>query len=110
MLSTGLAMAASTTAAQPQGGGSFGVIGQLVVLGLIFVIFYFLLIRPQQKQQKKLLDMRASLKKGDRIITTGGIYGVIISITDEIVSLQIADKVKIDVAKSSIAARREEGN
>ncbi|MEW5802774.1 MAG: preprotein translocase subunit YajC [bacterium] len=108
MLSMGLlAMAANTTQGQPQGGG-FG--ASLIVLILIFVIFYFLLIRPQQKQQKKMMDMRASLKKGDKVITTGGIYGVILAITDEIVSLQIADKVKIDIAKSSIAGKREEGN
>jgi len=107
MLSMVLALAASPTTGQPQGGG-FG--ASLVVLVLIFIIFYFLLIRPQQKQQKQLMDMRSSLKKGDKVITTGGIYGVILGITDDIVSLQIADKVKIDIAKSSIAAKREEGN
>ena len=105
MLNIVLAMAAKT-GGQQQGGG----FGTLVVLGLILVIFYFLLIRPQQKQQKKLQDMRASLKKGDKIITTGGIYGEIVGITDDAVSLQIADKVKIKIAKSSIAGKSDEGN
>jgi len=107
MLSMVLAMAASPTGGQPQGGG-FG--ASLIVLVLIFIIFYFLLIRPQQKQQKQLLDMRASLKKGDKVITTGGIYGVILGITDDVISLQIADKVKIDISKGSVATRREEAN
>lgn len=107
MLSMVLALAANPTGGQPQGGG-FG--ASLIVLVLIFIIFYFLLIRPQQKQQKQLMDMRASLKKGDKVITTGGIYGVILGITDEVISLQIADKVKIDISKGSIATRREEAN
>jgi preprotein translocase subunit YajC len=107
MLSMVLALAANPTGGQPQGGG-FG--ASLIVLVLIFIIFYFLLIRPQQKQQKQLIDMRSSLKKGDKIVTTGGIYGVILGITGDVVSLQIADKVKIDIAKGSIATRREEGN
>jgi len=102
------AMAANAPTGQQQPSGSFGA-APLVVMILIFIIFYFLLIRPQQKQQRKLQEMRAGLKKGDKVITTGGIYGVIVGISDDIVSLQIADKVKIDIAKNAIAIKREEG-
>ncbi|MEW6380309.1 MAG: preprotein translocase subunit YajC [bacterium] len=107
MLNGVLAMAANAPAGQQPSAGFGG--APVVVMILIFIIFYFLLIRPQQKQQKKLQDMRANLKKGDKVITIGGIYGVILGITDDVVSLQIADKVKIDVTKSSIATKREEG-
>ena len=99
-----LAMAGNPTGQQTGGGG---IVSSLFVLIAIFVIFYILLIRPQQKQQKKLQEMRASLKKGDKVITSGGIYGTVLGITDETVSLQVADKVKIDIAKSSIAGKRE---
>lgn len=99
MLSYLVAMAGNP-AGQQQGGGIFG---SLIVLVIIFSIFYFLLIRPQQKQQKQLVDMRSNLKKGDKVITSGGIYGTVLNITDDIVSLQIAEKVKIEIAKSAIA-------
>lgn len=69
---------------------------------IIFVIFYFLLIRPQQKQQKERKQMLASLKKGDEIITIGGIYGKILNIKDDVLTLEIADKVRINVTRSAI--------
>ncbi|MGA1875319.1 MAG: preprotein translocase subunit YajC [bacterium] len=105
MVKAVLAMAKSPAAGQPQGGGGIG--PSLFVLAIIFFIFYFLLFRPQQKQQKKLQEMRAGLKKGDKVVTSGGIHGTVLSVTDDLVSLQIADKVKIDLAKSSIAGKRE---
>lgn len=66
-------------------------------------IFYFLIIRPQQKQQKDLKSMRDALKKDDRIVTTGGIHGVVAALKGDVVSVRIADGVKIDVDKSAIA-------
>ena len=98
-----LAMA-SNPSGQQQGGGFAP---SLMVLIAIFIIFYFLLIRPQQKQQKKLQEMRGGLKKGDKVITSGGIYGTVLGVTNEIVNLQIADKVKVEVAKNSVAGKRE---
>ncbi len=97
-----LAMAGSASGQQ---GGGFA--SSLIVLVAIFVIFYFLLIRPQQKQQKQLQEMRASLKKGDKIVTSGGIYGTVSNITDNEVTLEVADKVKIKITKNSIAGKRE---
>lgn len=70
---------------------------------LLFVVFYFLLIRPQQKrakQQKQFLD---NLKKGDDVVTTGGLYGKITGITDTTVTIEIAEKVRVRVAKNAVA-------
>lgn len=69
---------------------------------LVFVIFYFLLIRPQQTQQKKRREMLASLKKGDRVVSIGGIYGMIKEIKDDTVVLRIADNVNIKIARAGI--------
>ncbi len=79
-----------------------GALTQLLPFVLIFGIFYFLLIRPQQIQRRKTQEMLASLKTGDRVVTSGGIYGTITSFRDNIVQLQVASQVKIDVARSAI--------
>jgi preprotein translocase subunit YajC len=83
------------------GGGDWGFI---ITMVLIFVIFYFLLIRPQQKKQKELQAMLANLAYGDMVMTTGGIHGKITGLTDTVVTLEIADKVRIKVARSAIGA------
>jgi preprotein translocase subunit YajC len=69
----------------------------------MFAIFYFLLIRPQQKKQRDLRQMLQNLKRGDRVITSGGIYGTIVKIRNDIVHVEIADQVRIRVNKSSIS-------
>lgn len=71
---------------------------------VIFVIFYFFLIRPQQRKAKEHQRMLNEIKKDDRVITAGGIYGVVSLIKGEIVEVKIADNVKVQVAKSSISA------
>ncbi len=72
---------------------------------LIIVVFYFLLIRPQQNRQRKWQDMLGNLKPGDRVTTTGGIRGVILSIKDDAIQLRVApDNLRIEVAKSAIAS------
>lgn len=70
---------------------------------LMIVIFYFLLYRPQRKEQKKRADMLESLKKGDRIVTSGGLYGTITGFSDKKLSIKIADKVEVDIARSAIS-------
>ena len=77
-------------------------IGPFVPLILLFVIFYFLLIRPQQKNQKKRQEMLSNLQKGDRVITIGGIHGVIKEIDDVSLSLRVADNVSLKFARQSI--------
>ncbi len=77
-------------------------ISSLIFFGAIFFIFYFMIIRPQQKRAKEREKMLNALEKGDKIITTGGIYGTIAGIEDKTVLLQISDNVKIKLDKSAI--------
>ena len=75
----------------------------------LFVILYFLLIRPQQQQQKKLERMRKELKKGDRVLTTGGIIGTVVGLDDGKAVLRGADEVKLEFARSAIVQIMPEG-
>jgi preprotein translocase subunit YajC len=87
------------------GGGSL--IGPLLPMILVFAIFYFLVIRPQQKRQRQAAKDRESLlgalKPGDKVVTSGGIYGTIVAVRDDTVTMRIADKVSIEVLRSAIA-------
>jgi preprotein translocase subunit YajC len=87
------------------GGGGEGAagFGGFIPIILMFVIFYFLLIRPQQKRQKESRNMISNLKKGDRIITSGGLHGRITGLDDTTLTLEIADKVRVKVGRSSVA-------
>jgi len=69
---------------------------------LIIVVFYFFMIRPQMKRQKELKKYREALKKGDKVITTGGIYGKVAEVKDQYVTVEIADNVKVKMDKSAI--------
>ncbi len=75
----------------------------LVPLVVMLGIFYFLLIAPMRKRQKQQEQMIGGLKPGDRVLTTGGIYGTIVGIKDDRLTLRIADQVKVEVAKSSVS-------
>ena len=87
--------------ADPAGAGSL--IGSLLPLVIVFVVFYFVLIRPQQQQQKKRKAMLDAVKKGDKVITVGGIHGEVTAVHDDDVMLRIADKVEIRLTRSGIA-------
>lgn len=69
---------------------------------LIIVVFYFFMIRPQMKRQKELRNFRSSLQKGDKIITTGGIYGKVAEINDQFVIMEVEDKVRLKVDKNAV--------
>ena len=84
-----------------QGGGSM--ITGLIPFILIFVLFYFLILRPQQKQNKEKENMLKNLKRGDNILTTGGIYGKIVNITGDVLSVEIAKGLNIRVSRSGVA-------
>jgi preprotein translocase subunit YajC len=93
--------------AQAPGGGT----GQqaswfstLVPLVVIFAIFYFLMIRPQQKQQKKIKEMLSAVRKGDRVVTRGGMHAVVHGIADNVVTLEVAENVRIKFNREAIAA------
>ena len=69
---------------------------------LIIIVFYFFMIRPQMKRQKELRKYREALKKGDKVITTGGIYGKVAEVKEQFVTVEIADGVKVKMDKSAI--------
>ena len=93
-------------------GAPRGLFGSFVIPMLfIFAIFYFLFIRPQQKQQKQHREMLLALKKGDRVITSGGLHGEISGIKDDLITMEIAPKIRVRVSRNSIAGRiKKEGN
>jgi preprotein translocase subunit YajC len=100
---TSLAYAMGSNQAAGGSQGGFGDWGFIITMAVIFGIFYFLMIRPQQKKQKELKAMLDNLAYGDTVITTGGIYGRISGLADAVITLEIADKVRIKVSRSAIA-------
>jgi len=96
---TGVAYAAGGGAA-----GGAGGIASFIPLILIFGVFYFMLIRPQQKQAKLQRQFLDEMKNGNKVVTKGGIHGTITGLTDSVVTLEIADNVRIKVSRSSIGS------
>jgi preprotein translocase subunit YajC len=94
------AYAMGTPAAGGQAGG--GGYTSIIFLVLLFAIFYFLMIRPQQKRAKQHKTFMENLKRGDTVVTSGGLYGKITGITDDAITLEIAEKVRVKVTKSSV--------
>lgn len=80
-------------------------LGMLVPFIAMFVLFYFLLIRPQNKKAKEHRAMLNALKKGDRIISSGGLHGVISGISDDALTIEIAPKVRVKITRGSVAAK-----
>ena len=76
---------------------------QLLPFIIIFVIFYLLLFLPMRRRQKKHQEMLSKLTKGDRIVTSGGIFGTVLAVDNDVLTLKIADNVKIQVARSAVA-------
>jgi len=84
----------------PPEGGSLWL--QFVPFALVIAIFYFIILLPARRKQQKVEAFLDGLKVGDRVITTGGVHGQVTKLTDQIVQLQVADKVRIDVARASV--------
>lgn len=91
----------------PQGQGSSGMLGLLLPFILIFVIMYFFMIRPQVKKQKQHQQMLQALQKGDKVLTSGGIYGKIVGVKENSFVVQIADNTKVEVSKTAVAQKME---
>jgi preprotein translocase subunit YajC len=91
-----------------QAGSQPGGFALFLPLILIMVIFYFLMIMPAQRRQKKVAEMLKELKTGDKVITNGGIYGTIAGLEPDAVQLRIAEQVKIKVSRSAIAGLQTE--
>jgi preprotein translocase subunit YajC len=89
-----LAMAAS-----PEGGSAWL---QLVPFALVLAIFYFIILLPMKRKQQKVQQFLEALKVGDRVITTGGLHGTIVKLSEQTIQLQIADKVRVDVSRAAI--------
>jgi preprotein translocase subunit YajC len=102
-----LALAQATPPAGPCGGG--GAMAQLLPLLLIFGVFYFLLIRPQQKREKQRQQMLSELKRGDEVVTTGGMIGRISGMTDSVITLEVQEKVRIRVLRSQVSGKTTTG-
>ncbi len=100
-LFAGTAYAMGGAPGGPGGSGSFFV--QLLPLLLIFVVFYFLLIRPQQARQRKHQEMLKAIKKGDEVYTAGGLRGKVTGTAEKVLTLEIADNVRVKVYRSFVA-------
>lgn len=88
-------------------GGTSSTIYLIVFMVLIFAMFYFLMIRPQRKRQKEHQQMMEELRKGDKVITAGGIYGVIESVSEDSIVIKVESGTTMRLAKSSVALKRE---
>ena len=104
MRSAILAMAPSQSG---QGGGDF--MTTILMFAVIIAIFYFMILRPQQKRQKERKKLLESMKKGDKVVTAGGLHGTIVGIEDKTLLLQIAENVKVKVERSSISVVNKVG-
>jgi len=82
--------------------------GLLLPMGAIMIVFYFMMVLPNQRKQKRITEMLQNLKNGDKVITNAGIYGTIVGLEPDAVQLRVADQVKIKVARSAIAGLQAE--
>ncbi len=103
MYFTGLAYAMGA-----KGEGAGGGFASLIPLLLMFVVFYFILIRPQQKTARQHQDFVKNLKMGDRVVTSGGLHGIVAGLTETTVTLEIADKVRVKVTRSAVGGSSQE--
>jgi preprotein translocase subunit YajC len=90
------------TTGTPAAGGPNAMLAQVVPFALMFAVIYFLMIRPQQKKMREQQDMLKNLKVGDEVLTASGILGKISEITDKVVSVEVADRVRVKMLKSQI--------
>jgi preprotein translocase subunit YajC len=104
MFSTVIAMAPPQ---QGQGGGE--IYSTLIMFGLIIGIFYLMIIRPQQKRQKEREALLGQIKKGDKVITAGGIHGEVVNIDEKTLLIEIAEKVKVKIERNSISVVNKQG-
>jgi preprotein translocase subunit YajC len=88
---------------QQTDGGMSGIVSSLLPFLLIILVFYFLILRPQQKRQKERQKLLESVKKGDKVITSGGLHGTVEGVEDKSVLIKIADNVKVKVERSAVS-------
>jgi preprotein translocase subunit YajC len=100
------AMGGGGTGAEGGQGAGFGAFVPLIIM---FAIFYFLLIRPQQKKAKQHKELLSALKKGDRVVSSGGLHGTVTGLTEDVVTMEIAPKVRVKVSRASISGFMAKG-
>jgi preprotein translocase subunit YajC len=93
---------AFAASAPPGGAGGAAFVQPLILFGVMFAIFYFLMIRPQQRQRQERDRMLAALKRGDKVVTTSGLYGTITGINEHTVTLRVADQVKLEFERGAV--------
>jgi len=96
----------------PAGGDGGGMTSTLIMFGLIILIFYFMILRPQQKRQKDRQKLLESVKKGDKVVTIGGMHASVIGLEDKTLLVQIAENIKVKIDRTAVAsvARSAEGD
>ncbi len=96
----------------PQGGGSSGgsMFSTLIMFALIFMIFYFMIMRPQQKRNKERQAMLDSVKKGDKVVTSGGLHGKVANVDEKTILLDVGDNIKLKFDRSAINLITREGS
>ncbi|HXE97320.1 MAG TPA: preprotein translocase subunit YajC [Dongiaceae bacterium] len=108
MLGLAFAMGGAPGGAAGGAGGGMAAFQQIIPLVFMFAIFYFLLIRPQQKKAKEHKALLESMKKGDNVITAGGVHGKVTAVDNDLVTLEVANNVNIKITKSYIAAIKKD--
>lgn len=97
-------------APQDGAGGGQSMVSTLVFFALIFVVFYFMILRPQQKRAKERQKMLDSIKKGDKVVTSGGMHGKVVNVDDATVLLDVGDNIKLKFDRSAINVITREGS
>jgi preprotein translocase subunit YajC len=108
MFGLAFAMGGAPGGAAGGAGGGMAAFQQIIPLVFMFAIFYFLLIRPQQKKAKEHKSLLESMKKGDNVITAGGVHGKVTAVENDLVTLEVANNVNIKITKSYIAAIKKD--
>jgi preprotein translocase subunit YajC len=108
MFGLAFAMGGAPGGAAGGAGGGMAAFQQIIPLVFMFAIFYFLLIRPQQKKAKEHKALLESMKKGDNVITAGGVHGKVTAVENDLVTLEVANNVNIKITKSYIAAIKKD--
>ena len=93
---------AHAASAPPGGGGPAAFLQPLILFGVMFAIFYLLMIRPQQRQRQERERMLSALKRGDRVVTTSGLFGTITGLNEHSVTLRVADQVKLEFERGAV--------
>ena len=104
-----VAWAQTAAGGGPQPNDPRAMLFNFLPLILVFVIFYFLILRPQTQKQKQVQEMIKNLKKGDRVVSSGGIYGEVVDVKPETVILRVSDTVKMEFAKSAVIGMAPKG-